>query len=109
MIPWYWKPKGVWLLLIKHSFKYHGLLETVVFLEFWKLHSKPLFSSVLHACLPPTPDVIVLSTVQYQAAMMYFLHFQTDLGIFKINGFAVVLKTVVLLSRTNINHSILKP
>jgi hypothetical protein len=31
---WYWKPKDVWLVQVKHNFKYHGLPITVIFLEF---------------------------------------------------------------------------
>jgi hypothetical protein len=39
-IEWYCKSKGVWLIQVKHNFKYYGLPETTVFLEFIKLHSE---------------------------------------------------------------------
>jgi hypothetical protein len=58
---WYLKPKGVWVLLIKHGFKYHDLSKTVVFLEFWKLHSTPQFSYVSsHMAGSRPPHAVVL-------------------------------------------------
>jgi hypothetical protein len=36
--------RGVWLVCKKLCFEYHGLLDTMIFLEYLKLHSNPKFS-----------------------------------------------------------------
>lgn len=36
--------RGVWLLIQKLCFEYHGLLDTIVFWEYLKLHSNSKFA-----------------------------------------------------------------